>query len=207
MTTKIVSMKDGDVMNNDSDIVSRFNEIYDTTNKYILTFITAKCGNSSDINDIFQETYMELYQLMTKRGENYITSEKALVLKIAKQKIARYYSLVNRLRMFVSMTVHDENGKSVEIELSDAEIDSMLMEDCVLNEIMLENARKYINQKSADVAKIFYLFYSVGLSIPEIAEELSLSESNVKNKLYRTIKELRNLLTKGGNTNENDESQ
>jgi RNA polymerase sigma-70 factor (ECF subfamily) len=206
MDTKVVSMKDGDVMD-DSDIVSRFNEIYDTTNKYILTFITAKCGSSSDINDIFQETYMELYQLMTKRGRNYITGEKALVLKIAKQKIARYYSLVKRLRMFVSMTVKNENDENVEIELPDSEINSMLMEDCVLDQIMLENARKYINQKPTDVEKIFYLFYSAGLSIPEIAKELSLSESNVKNKLYRTIKELRNLLTKGGNHNENDESE
>jgi hypothetical protein len=43
-------MKNGDVMN-DSDIVSRFNEIYDSTNKYIVAFITVKCGNSSDISD------------------------------------------------------------------------------------------------------------------------------------------------------------
>jgi RNA polymerase sigma-70 factor (ECF subfamily) len=149
---------------------------------------------------------MELYQLMSKRGAGYVTGEKSLVLKIAKQKISRYYSLLKRLRMFVSTTVKNGENESVEMEISDAEINSMRMEDCVVNQLMLENAQKYIDQKSADIQKIFYLFYNAELSIPEIAEELSLSESNVKNKLYRTIKELRNLLMKGGNPNENDES-
>ena len=202
--SKIISMKDGVIM--DSDIISRFNEMYDSTNKYILKFITAKCGNPSDINDIFQETYMELYQLMSKRGVDYITNEKALVLRIAKQKIARHYSLLKRLQMFVSMTVKNEENENIEMELSDADIDSMLTEDCVVDKIMLENANRYIEQKSTDIQKIFYLFYNMGSSIPEIAEELSLGESSVKNKLYRTIKELRNLLMKGGNLNENNES-
>ena len=64
--------------------------------------------------------------------------------------------------------------------------------------VLLPNGETYayIEQKPPDVKKIFYLFYNIGLSIPEIAGELSLSESGVKNKLYRTIKELRNLLMK-----------
>jgi RNA polymerase sigma-70 factor (ECF subfamily) len=149
---------------------------------------------------------MELYQLINKRGADYVTGEKALVLKIAKQKIARNYTLLNRFKMFVSMTVKNDDNESVEIELSDSEINSMRMEDCVVNQIMLENVHRYIEKKPTEIGKIFYLFYNAGLSIPEIAEELSLSESSVKNKLYRTIKELRNLLVKGGNPNENDES-
>jgi len=195
--SKVISMKDGDLMLS-SDIVLRFNEIYDSTNKYILTVITAKCGNTYDINDIFQETYMELYKLMTKRGANYIQNEKAFVLKIAKQKIARHYSLSQRLQMFVPISVKKEDNE--EIDLSDADIDSFLTEDSpedyVINQLLVENARKLIRSKSAEVEKIFYLFYDVGLTIPEIAKNLSLSESSVKNKLYRTIKELQNLLEK-----------
>ena len=42
--------------------------------------------------------------------------------------------------------------------------------------------------------KVFYLFYDVGQTIPEIARALSMSESNVKHKLYRTLKELQTLL-------------
>jgi len=157
-----------------------------------LTFITAKCGRVADISDIFQDTYLELYQLLDKRGVDYVTNEKALVLRIAKRKVAKYYSLMERLKIFVSMTTTNEDGE--DIELSELEADTFLTEDFTINQMMFEYVRKAIEQKSEVVKKVFYLFYDVGLTIPEIAKELSISESSVKNNLYRTIKELRNLL-------------
>jgi len=157
-----------------------------------LTLITAKCGRVADISDIFQETYLELYQLLIKRGADYVTNEKALVLRIAKQKISRHYSLAERLRVFVSMTTTDEDGE--EVEVSDSEANSFLTEDFAIDKIMFETVCQAIMQKPELVKKVFYLFYDVGLTIPEIAKELSISESSVKNKLYRTIKELRDLL-------------
>ena len=203
LDSNIVTTKDGDFMRG-SDIASRFNEIYDSTNKSVLAFIASRCANTSDINDIFQDTYMELYQILNKHGADYIADGKAYVFRIAKRKLARYYSLLKRLQMFIPVLIKTTDNE--EIELSDTEIDSILMEDCVVNQIMLENAYKYIEQKPADTRKIFYLFYNAGLSISEIAEELSLSESSVKNKLYRTIKELRNLLKEGGSQYENNEN-
>jgi RNA polymerase sigma-70 factor (ECF subfamily) len=59
---------------------------------------------------------------------------------------------------------------------------------------MLDEIRRFIEQKPQDVKKVFYLFYDAGHSIPEIAQLLSMSESNVKHKLYRTLKELRAIL-------------
>jgi DNA-directed RNA polymerase specialized sigma24 family protein len=44
------------------------------------------------------------------------------------------------------------------------------------------------------VKKVLYMFYELGMTIAEIAEELSMSESNVKHKLYRTLKEVRDSL-------------
>jgi RNA polymerase sigma-70 factor (ECF subfamily) len=182
----------------DTDINSRFSEIYDSTNKHVLAFITAKCGNTADINDIFQETYMELYQRLQKRGADYVKDGKAFVLRIAKNKIARHYTLLKKLQIFVSMTVKNDDNETEEIEISDAEINSFLTEDFIVDKIMLNDIKKFIRQKQGDIEKIFYFFYDMGLSIPEIAQALSLSESSVKNKLYRTIKEIRNILEKGG---------
>lgn len=187
----IISRKGSDVMP-ESDINSRFNEIYDSTNKSILAFITVRCANTSDISDIFQDTYMELYKLIYKCGVSYITDSKALVFKIAKRKIARNYSLWKRLQIFVPMTIENENTK--ETELSEFEADSFLTEDFVVNRIIADNAKQFIKRKPEDVKKVFYLFYEMDKSILEIAQILSLSESNVKNKLYRTLKELKNLL-------------
>lgn len=89
----------------DQNLISLFNAIYDATNRKILGFITAKCGNTSDISDIFQDTYT----------------------------------------------------------------------------------------KPQIVQKIFLLRYSLDMTIPEIAKLLSVGESYVKNILYRTINQLREL--------------
>ena len=174
------------------DTASRFDEIYNSTSKAVLAFITAKCRNTADVGDILQDTYMELYQVLIKRGAEYVTNEKAFVLRIAKQKLARYYSLLERLRLFVSMTASNEDEE--EVELSDFEASNFSMEDYAVNQDILDKARKFIQSKSEDIKKVFYLFYDVGLSIPEIAKSLSMSESSVKNKLYRTLKELQNVL-------------
>jgi RNA polymerase sigma-70 factor (ECF subfamily) len=172
----------------------RFSEIYDSTSKSILSFIISKCGKTTDINDIFQDTYFELYQLLTKRGTDYITNEKALVFRIARRKIARYYSLSERLKLFKSLnsTVEsNENGEEIIVDYEDM---SLSVEDSVVNQVMLNNAQEFINSKPEDVKKVFALFYDLNHTIPEIARALSMSESNVKQKLYRTLKELRKLL-------------
>jgi len=174
------------------NITSRFNEIYEVTNKAVLSYVTAKCCNTSDIQDIVQDTYVELYQIIEKRGVDYIKNEKALCLRIARQKLSRYYSLVERLKMFVPITITNKDGE--EVEASSFEADSFLTEDFAVNQILIEEVRRFIAQKPQDVKKVFYLFYDVGHTIPEIAQLLSMSESNVKHKLYRTLKELRTLL-------------
>ena len=170
----------------------RFDEIYDSTNKAVLAFVTAKCGSIADIGDIFQETYMELYKVLSKRGAEYITNEKALVMQLAKQKIARHYSLMERLKIFVS--INSSNNNDEEVDLSDFEADDFLTEEFVVNNLMYETARQFIKSKPEVVQKVFYLMYDVGFTIPEIAQILSIKESSVKNKLYRTMKELRKLL-------------
>ena len=170
----------------DPGITLRFNEIYDSTRKAVLSYVTAKCRNTADIQDIMQDTYVEIYQIILKRGVEYVKNEKALCLRIARQKLSRYYSLIERLKIFV--TVSNDN------EIADFEDDSFLTEDFTVNRIMLEEVRRFIAQKPQDVKKVFYLFYDVGCTIPEIARLLSIGESNVKHKIYRTLKELRTLL-------------
>jgi RNA polymerase sigma-70 factor (ECF subfamily) len=176
----------------DPSITSRFNEIYDSTYKVVLSFITARCRHTADISDIAQETYMELYKLLCKRGVDYVQNEYAITLKIAKHKLYRHYTLMERLRLFVPLTSTNEDGD--EISIADLEAEACSTEDLVVNQILIDNARQFLRQKPEDVKKIFNLFYDIGLSIPEIAQTLSMSQSNVKHKLYRTLKELRTQL-------------
>jgi RNA polymerase sigma-70 factor (ECF subfamily) len=90
------------------------------------------------------------------------------------------------------MFTTSEDGE--EAELFDFEADDFLTEDFAFSQILLENAREFIRKKPEIIKKVFYLFYDVGMTIPEIAQSLGINESGVKNKLYRTLKELRSLL-------------
>ena len=174
------------------EIALRFDEIYDSTNKAVLAFITAKCGQTTDICDIYQDTYMELYQVLIRRGVDYVTNERALVLRIAKRKVARYYSLLERLKIFVSINFITVNED--EVDISDFEPDAFLTEDFSIKHDTLDSITQFIQSKPEDVQKVFYLKYNADLSIAEIAQALGTSESGIKNKLYRTLKEIRNIL-------------
>ena len=52
----------------------------------------------------------------------------------------------------------------------------------------------YIKNKELITIKIFYLYFGLGLKISEIAQELGVGESYIKNKIYRTLKELKKYL-------------
>lgn len=179
----------------DQNITHQFNEIYSDTWKTVLSYVTSKCSNTADIHDIVQDTYVELYKIMEKRGADYIKNPHALALRIAKQKVSRHYSLISRLRMFLPLAVRagDDDSKD-DVDLLEFEADDFLTEDFVVDRMVLDEVRRFLLRKPQDVKKVFYLFYEVGLTIPEIAKALSMSESNVKHKLYRTLGELRALL-------------
>ncbi|HOQ13700.1 MAG: sigma-70 family RNA polymerase sigma factor [Eubacteriales bacterium] len=178
----------------DQNITHQFNEIYSDTWKTVLSYVTSKCSNTADIHDIVQDTYVELYKIMEKRGADYIKNPHALALRIAKQKVSRHYSLISRLRMFLPLAVSAGDDSEDNANLLEFEADDFLTEDFVVDRIVLEEVKRILFQKPQDVKKVFYLFYEVGLTIPEIAKALSMSESNVKHKLYRTLGELRALL-------------
>ncbi|MCL2546524.1 MAG: RNA polymerase sigma factor [Oscillospiraceae bacterium] len=176
----------------DKAITSRFNEIYDTTYNAVLSFVAYRCKNVADIGDVVQETYVELYNMLQKRGVDYVQNEQAIALKIAKQKLSRYYSLVEKLQRLVPLFAVNDEGD--EVPLTDLEADAFLAEDYNVNQAVLSEAQEMIAKKPDDVRKVLYLYYDKGLSIDEVAKKLSLTQSNVKNKLYRTLKELRKLL-------------
>lgn len=157
----------------------------------ISVFITAKCNNTSDICDIFQDTYMELYKVISNRGLDYIKNNDAFVIKIAKQKLYRYYSLFDKLKSIIPMLAKNVNGE--EVNLVDLEMIDFVIEEKNVEDTLIEEVNDFISKKSREIQKIFYLFYYLDMTIPEIAKLLSTNESNVKNKLYRTLKELRKL--------------
>lgn len=169
-----------------------FNELYDATHERVLAYIIVKCGNTEDVADIFQETYTEVVKVIRKHGIEYFKKPEAFVMQIAKKKIYRHYKLLERLRgIEETYDFGDSNLKSIEIE-------QISFDELMMTKETVEAAVSYLAKKDELTKKVFYLYYFMDKSIKEIADLFSVKESTVKNKLYRTLKELREYLLKKG---------
>jgi RNA polymerase sigma-70 factor (ECF subfamily) len=166
---------------------SSFETVYNDTYQDVLKFIIFKCNNLDDVNDIIQETYMELFKMMKKSEINDI---KPFIIGIAKNKIKKYYNFKNIIKnLFVSKSIDDE--EMVETIGSNLDLENQVFERITKDEIW-----EYLRNKNTIIAKIFYLYYAEDITIKEIAKELNLNESTIKNHLYRTLKELNDLFGK-----------
>jgi RNA polymerase sigma-70 factor (ECF subfamily) len=161
-----------------------FNEIYDQTYDKVLRYVISKCGNTNDIADIVQETYLELYQTIVKRGASYIKNPGAFVLQLAKAKVYKHYSLMEKLkRILPRVTLGREDAPPAPEEVQ--------VHEAFVNSATVREIWTLLQGQDQQVQKIFYLYYYCGLKLREISRELDLHESTVKHKLYRTLAELR----------------
>ena len=44
-----------------------FQQIYNTSYQRVLRYIICKCSNMEDVNDLVQDTYLELYKILKKK--------------------------------------------------------------------------------------------------------------------------------------------
>ena len=115
-------------------------------------------------------------------------------MTIAKKQLSKHYGLIYKIKQnFVIDTVDEPDCEVVE------EIDSKInIEKEIIMRLDAEKVWEYIKKKNVKVAKIFYLYFHEDYKIKEIATFLEMKESNVKNILYRNLKEVRNLFVKEG---------
>ena len=71
--------------------------------------------------------------------------------------------------------------------------DNINLEKSVMEKFDTELVWNYLKKKGGNVSKIMYLYYYEDFTIKQIADTLNLTESNVKNYIYRTLKELRRI--------------
>ena len=92
----------------------KFEKIYKDTYDYLLKFIVIKCYNINDVNDIIQDTYIELYKIL-KKNKKQIQNMDSFICGIAINIIKRYYYKKNKI---VTLLNNDEeNDISIKIDL------------------------------------------------------------------------------------------
>ncbi len=162
-----------------------FEEIYEGTYLSTLKFITIHCYHVSDINDILQDTYVELYKILCKKRKLKVENKQSYICGIARNVIKRYGA---KKKDVISLA----NDEKEEIEVAD----TFDLEQNFMHKQDVQKVWEFIQKKDLVTSKIFYLYFVLGLKIMEIAQELTLNESTVKNKIYRTQKEIQKQLGK-----------
>lgn len=171
-------------------INEEFEKIYKDTYNNLLKFIVINCYNFDDVNDIIQDTYIELYKIR-KRGKK-IENLSSFLNGIAMNVIKRHYYKKNKVKFLQN---NDE-------EFLNTIPDNFDIEETFINKDNVEKVWNYIKTKDITTIKIFYLYFRLDEKITDIARELEINESNVKNKIYRTLKEIKNIFEKEDNKNE-----
>ena len=159
--------------------LNEFNEVYDKTYDAVVKYVVCKCNNIDDINDIIQDIYISLYKQLLKHND--IEDINSYVIGIAKNKINKYYGLSYKIKNLFTKTEINNLKNNINIEKN------------IIDKNNLEEIWKYLKNKNIIIFKIFYLYYVESLTIKEISNHLNINESIVKNHLYRTLKELKNI--------------
>lgn len=155
----------------------RLREIYDETYNEALKYIVSKCRDMEYVQDIIQNSYFNLYKAMDK---NEIKDYRRYLFKIIKNEIFKTYGLMgvlkNNIPIFsLTKELNMKSEESIDIE----------------SKILCEDIYDYLKEKDVLTFKIFMLYFKFDMKIVDISKKLKMSESNVKNRLYRTIKELK----------------
>ena len=153
--------------------LDKFDVVYNESYKDISRYVVLNANNIGDVKDILQNIYLEVYKNIDK------VSDKNYVFGIAKNVLKKYYRFKFLRKDDTEIT---ENIKS-----------NINLEKTVMDKFDTELVWKYLKKKNNNIAKIIYIYYYEDFTIKEIANSLNLTESNVKNYIYRTLKELRRI--------------
>ena len=153
-----------------------FEKFYNNTYKDIVKYVVCNCSNMEDVKDITQNIYLAVFKKMVKiNDDNY----NAYIMGIAKNKVKDYYRFKYRSRRI-----------EFESEVDDIVSECDLESDLILNED-IDKIWNFLKNKNVIIFKIFYLYYYCDMNLKEISISLNITESNVKNYLYRTLKQIR----------------
>ena len=157
--------------------LNNFEEIYKKTYNNILKYVILHCNNLDDVNDIIQDTYVELYKNIKRHKVLELDEEIGFIIGICKNILKKYYRFKYKNNVIPIETQEIKTNENLEMDFITKENVSDIWKD--------------IKNKNLIIAKIFYLHFGLGIKIKEIANEMNLTESATKNYIYRTIKQLK----------------
>jgi len=148
-------------------------------------FVISKCGNILDSEDILQNVYTRFFMRIKKKGFEDIENSEAFLINVAKFECRNYFGVLkkrSKTSAFAEYT--DEQMAEIEAEMSRSE---KSLEDVLCNELLARQIFDDITSDDPLTGKIFYMHFVLDMKLDDIASELEMKLSSVKNRLYRTI--------------------
>ena len=175
----------------DQETLNTFDELYYSSYQDVLKYVVCNCQNIENVKDIIQNIYLEVF----RKIKNNKLINKSYVMGIAKNKVKDYYRFNYKAKI---ISIFSSKSDSDALDLIDTIPANIDIELNLTKEEDIKIIWQFLKKKKVIISKIFYLYYYMDFELKEIAQELNISESNVKNYLYRTLKELKSLLKKEG---------
>jgi RNA polymerase sigma-70 factor (ECF subfamily) len=164
-----------------------FRVIVDTYKDALYRYCLARTRDEDWAGDLVQETFIRVYRSLStfklgKKFSPWIFTVASNVLRTSWSRKAREQDMA--IHLFYPDN-HDQNNP--EHEVIQAETRSELL--------------RSLQSLSHELYEVLYLYYFEGLSVSEIAGILSLGEENVKSRLFRGRKKLRETMQPDFTTN------
>jgi len=157
-----------------------FVEIYSRYAEVLTNFASSKLFHLDDARDIIHDLYVKLWEDREKLQVDY--NLKAYLFKLIR------YRIVDKIRKNIT---REEYAAMVQALGS---YSAPNIEQQIAAKELQQSIQKSLDGLSPRVKEIYLLSREENLSIPEIAEQLRISEQTVKNQLSAALKHLRQSL-------------
>ena len=180
-----------------------FETLYAETYSETLLYLTRRCADPTQLPDLMQEVYAEVYAVLAQKGTAYLRDPHAFVRHVAKSKLQRFYTLRQRLAAVVPLQKTDEDGETYDHpDVAGLALQTPLPDQLAEDRMLADQIAAALKNCPADVQKIFVCHFQLDMTLRDTARALGMKEATVKAKLYRTLTKLRKLYAKDGATDD-----
>lgn len=178
------------VLNGD---VNAFEMLVREYEKNVYNLALRMVGNSEDAADMSQEAFIKAYNSLDSfRGD----SKFSVWLYRIVSNVCLDFIRSRKRKQTVSLSVEDDNGDDVELDIAD---DTQSPERLMDKQLTREAVRRGLDSLPPGQRQILLLREIQGLSYDEIAEVLNVEAGTVKSRIFRARKKLSAFLLEDGN--------
>ena len=173
--------------------VNAFEMLVREYEKNVYNLALRMVGNSEDAADMSQEAFIKAYNSLNSfRGD----SKFSVWLYRIVSNVCLDFIRSRKRKQTVSLSVEDDNGEDVELDIAD---DTQLPERLMDKQLTRDAVRRGLASLPPGQRQILLLREIQGLSYDEIAEVLNVEAGTVKSRIFRARKKLSAFLLEDGN--------